>query len=50
MMDPGKWEFSSYRDIIRETPTFIYRDAVLNWFGGREKFIKYHQYMNLLGN
>ena len=47
LIEPGKYEYSSYGDILRDTPTFVYRNAVLSWFGGRNEFIQYHQYMNL---
>jgi hypothetical protein len=34
--------------LVGDFPTFIHRIAVLKWFDGKEQFIKYHQYMNLL--
>ena len=48
LMDPAQWDYSSYAELVHEFPTRLHRIAVLNWFGGKEKFIKYHQYMNLL--
>lgn len=49
-LDPVNWSFSSYGDIIHNHPTWIHRHAVLEWFDGREKFIEYHKYMNILDN
>src|SRR6185436_3752488 len=37
------WEFSSYNAIIGTQSTKIKRDEVLDWFGGREMFIKVHR-------
>jgi putative transposase len=40
---PAEWDFSSYTVILGTGPTAIKRDDVLDWFGGREVFIAYHQ-------
>ena len=41
--DFGDWAYSSYRAILSETETAIQRDAVLDWFGGQEDFVAFHQ-------
>ena len=33
---------SSYREIISEGSTFLERDEVLEWFGGKDRFVKVH--------
>ena len=33
---------SSYKGILSDKPTLLQREKLLNWFGGRDKFIKYH--------
>ena len=33
---------SSYHALISEKPTLLKREEVLNWYGGKEAFIKYH--------
>jgi len=37
------YKYSSYRIILSELPTNLYRDEVINWFGGKNEFILYHQ-------
>jgi putative transposase len=37
------WNWSSYRSILSTSPTSLLRNEVLDWFGGREQFIKFHQ-------
>ncbi|MBI2729279.1 MAG: hypothetical protein HYX40_00730 [Sphingobacteriales bacterium] len=36
------YDWSSYQIILNTSPTFIQRDYVLNWFGGRVRFIETH--------
>ena len=48
LVDPGGWEYSSFPDLIDDNQTWIYRRDVHEWFGGKEAFINYHRYMNLL--
>jgi hypothetical protein len=36
------WPYSSYDDLIGDFPTFLRRDIVLDWFGGRERFLELH--------
>lgn len=40
---PKDWKFSSYQALISEGSTQVCRDEVLNWFGGKEAFVKFHQ-------
>lgn len=37
------WKYSSYSSYIDETPDFIDRDVVLEYFGGIENFISFHE-------
>ena len=37
------WKYSSYNDIISDHPTKIKRKEILEWFGGREEFIDFHE-------
>jgi len=43
--DFKKYEFSSYLSIISTLPTNVNRKAVLDWFGGKNEFIEYHNYL-----
>jgi putative transposase len=36
------WRYSSYGMLLTNTPTFLQRDVVLDWFGGKEKYRKLH--------
>jgi hypothetical protein len=38
----GDWPHSSYHDLVGNGETFLCREAVLEWFGGREQFIDFH--------
>jgi REP element-mobilizing transposase RayT len=40
--DFKQWNWSSYASMISEKPTSLCREEVLNWFGGKEQFIKFH--------
>ena len=37
------WKFSSYPAIVSDVPTKIKRNEVLEWFGGKDQFIKIHK-------
>ncbi len=37
------WKHSSYNTLLSTSATLLQRDTVLNWFGGREKFIIFHE-------
>ena len=41
--DMFAWRWSSYRSFLCESPTNISRKEVLDWFGGKEAFIRFHQ-------
>ena len=36
------WPWSSYKELLSESPTKLKRDEVLGWFGSKEQFIKFH--------
>ena len=37
------YRWSSYQSILSDKPTHLKRDIVLDWFGGKEQFIKIHR-------
>ena len=37
------YQWSSYPSILSDQPTALKRDIVLDWFGGKEQFIKVHK-------
>lgn len=39
----GEWEFDSYNSILSSAPTSLLREEILEWLGGKEKFIEFHQ-------
>ncbi len=39
----GEWQFDSYSSILSDAPTSLLRDEVIEWFGNRKEFIKFHQ-------
>ena len=39
---PAEWQYSSYHAFISEKPTKLKRNSVLEWFGGKEPFLKFH--------
>ena len=43
--DLRDWEWSSYKRILQPTPTKLQRQAVLDWFGGSEKYEAFHAQM-----
>ena len=36
------WPGSSYNLLTSTEPTFLMRDEIMEWFGGRDQFLKYH--------
>ncbi|WP_420632243.1 transposase [Candidatus Leptofilum sp.] len=38
-----EWPYSSYRAILSDQETAVQRETVLQWFGGREDFIAFHE-------
>jgi len=39
----GKWRYSSYGILLSREETILEREPVLQTFGGRDEFIKYHE-------
>ena len=39
----GLWKYDSYQSLISEAPTALLRNELMEWFGGKEGFIKFHQ-------
>jgi putative transposase len=39
----GEWKHDAYHSLISDKPTKLLRDEVLNWFGGKDKFIEFHK-------
>jgi len=40
--DFREYSYSSYKSILSEKPTNLLRQAVLEWFGGKDQFEAYH--------
>ena len=40
---PADWKFSSFNTFLTDKRTLIDKSFVLDWFGGSELFIKFHQ-------
>jgi putative transposase len=40
--DFREWKYSSYGDLLADTPTFLERKMVLDWFGGKEEYFNLH--------
>ena len=38
-----EWKWSSYNSILSNSPTLLLRNEILEWFGGKEQFIRFHQ-------
>lgn len=36
------WKYSSYGIMIADTPTHMQRQVVLDWFGGKEEYLRLH--------
>jgi putative transposase len=48
--DLTDWHWTSYKTFLSQSPTMILRNETLDWFGGVERFIDYHnQPINLKG-
>ena len=43
--DFESYQWSSYRTMLSVKPTILQRNKVLEWFGGREEFVRIHQEM-----
>ena len=40
--DFREWSYSSYHDLLGQESTFLRKDIVMDWFGGRDNFIQSH--------
>jgi len=38
-----EWCWSSYNSLLRESPTELLRNEIMDFFGGKDAFIKFHQ-------
>jgi hypothetical protein len=43
VLDYHLWKFSSYNAMTSAKPTLLKRETVLEWFGGKERFIDFHR-------
>lgn len=41
---PEEWLYSSFQSLLTQKKTLLQRNAILDWFGGIEDFIKYHNH------
>jgi len=41
-MQLKNYPYSSYTSFLSNKPTLLQREQVLDWFGGVDNFIKYH--------
>ena len=39
----GQWPFDSFNSLLGEKKTSLLRNEVLDWFGNKTEFIKFHQ-------
>jgi putative transposase len=39
----AEWPHSSYHSFLSSAPTLLMRKEVLEWFGGRDSFMKFHE-------
>ncbi len=42
-IDIADWHWTSYKTFLSTSPTMICRNEVLDWYGGKEQFIYYHE-------
>ncbi len=40
--DFRQWKHASYQNLLSNQPTILKRKEVLDWFGGREAYVKFH--------
>lgn len=40
------WDYISYHELISDKDTFLQRKSVINWFGGLQEFINFHNIIN----
>ena len=41
--DCSGWRYSSFNAILSDKPTYVERASVLEWFGGRNAFLDFHE-------
>jgi putative transposase len=41
-----EWDWSSYQSLLSDKKSLLEREIVLEWFDGRDGFLKFHQQMN----
>ena len=39
----GEWPYDSYNTMLSDAPTSLLRNDILDWFGDKEGYIKFHQ-------
>ena len=39
----GQWQYDSYTSILSEAPTALLRTEIIEWFGSKDEYIKFHQ-------
>ncbi|MCU0374274.1 MAG: hypothetical protein MUF24_03110 [Chitinophagaceae bacterium] len=39
----GEWKYDSYLSILSHAPTSLLRQEIMDWFGDKEAFVKFHQ-------
>jgi putative transposase len=39
----GEWEWDGYKALLNDLPTQLLRNELLDFFGGEDAFVKYHQ-------
>ncbi len=37
-----QWEYSSYQSLLSDRPTKLYRNEVIEWFGGKKELERFH--------
>ncbi|GAB3328754.1 hypothetical protein GCM10027299_31350 [Larkinella ripae] len=43
----SRWPYSSFQSLLSEKPPLLFWDEVLNWFGGREAFVGFHESVDM---
>ena len=38
----GEWKYDGYQALLSEKPTLLLRKEVIDWFGSKELFVKFH--------
>ncbi|MBP6732566.1 MAG: transposase [Chitinophagales bacterium] len=40
---PADWKYSSYNAMLSDAPTKVKRDEIVEWFGGKQRFVDAHK-------